>query len=76
VFIMFPFIWDRLAYGRAVRQTAEGLLAAHGDAAGEEAWRAARAPSLTATERAFCEAVAVRVCKELDGPARPAADAA
>jgi len=37
-----------------VRQTAEGLLAAHGDAAGEEAWRAARAPSLTATERAFC----------------------
>lgn len=67
---MFPFIWDRLAYGRAVRETAERLLDAHGHEAGEEAWRAARMPSLTSSERAFCEAVAVRVSRELETPER------
>lgn len=68
MFIMFPFIWDRLAYGRAVRQTADRLLTAHGHNASEEAWRAARMPSLTNSERAFCEAVAVRVSRELEAP--------
>jgi hypothetical protein len=63
---MFPFIGNHLAYGRAVRQTAEHLLTAHGDNAIDQAWRAARLPSLTKTERVFCEAVAVRVAQELE----------
>ena len=48
-------------YGQAVRSTAEQLVAAHGMAADQEAWRAARMDGLNDGERAFCRAVAEAV---------------
>lgn len=62
---MVPIFFDRIRYRRAVQAAAEGLLRAHGRVADQEAWRAARMPSLTANEKAFCEAVAMRVSREL-----------
>ena len=48
-------------YGRAVRSTAEELVAVHGPIADQEAWRAARMEGLSEGERAFCQAVAEAV---------------
>lgn len=74
---MFPIFGERLAYGRAVRSASDGLIASHGEAADLEAWRAARMPGLTRSERVFCEEVAMRVSRELGvaptQPARPSA---
>lgn len=69
---MFPIFGERMAYGRAVRAASEGLIAAHGEAADLEAWRAARMPGLTKSERVFCEEVAMRVSRELGiAPTQP-----
>lgn len=62
---MVPIFFDRIRYSRAVRQTADGLLRAHGERADQEAWRAARMPSLTTSEKAFCQDVAIQVSREL-----------
>ncbi|WP_424928817.1 hypothetical protein [Amaricoccus tamworthensis] len=62
---MMLFFKDRSVYARAVRDTADKLLAAHGKVADVEAWKAARMPSLTKSERSYCEAVAIRVSQQL-----------
>jgi hypothetical protein len=59
------FFRDRSVYERAVRHTAEGLIAAHGKTADLAAWQVARKTSLTRTERAYCEAVATFVSQRL-----------
>jgi hypothetical protein len=62
---MVPIFFDQVRYRRAVRDAADGLVRAHGRVADQEAWRAARLPNLTRSERAFCEAVAMRVSRLL-----------
>lgn len=62
---MMLFFRERSAYARAVRDTAANLLTNHGKKADFEAWRVARQPTLTKSERAYCEAVAIRVSQEL-----------
>ncbi len=59
------FFKERSAYARAVRETASKLLSNYGRKADYEAWRVARQPTLTKSERAYCEAVAIRVSQEL-----------
>jgi hypothetical protein len=63
--VTFPFIGPRLGYGRAIRKAADDLVAAHGELADLEAWRAALLPGLPAAEQAFCQAVAERVTRLL-----------
>jgi hypothetical protein len=65
---MLPFIGARIAYGRAVRDAVEGLVAAYGERADEEAWRAARLAGLPPSEAAFCREVAERVSRRLGRP--------
>ena len=54
---------ERLAVGRAIRDRASETVANRGRLAETAAWAAARAPGLSDRERAFREAVAVRVSR-------------
>lgn len=54
---------ERIALGRAIRHQATETVEARGRLAEAAAWTAARAPGLTAAERAFREAVAIRVSR-------------
>jgi hypothetical protein len=54
---------ERLAVGRAIRARATETVATRGRLAESAAWAAARAPGLDDGERAFREAVAVRVSR-------------
>ena len=62
---MFPFIEERIAYGRSIRDRAACLLDAHGALAEAEALKAAREPGVAEAERCFWEAVAARVARQL-----------
>lgn len=53
----------RLTEGRAIRERASETVAARGRLAEAAAWSAARAQGLSDQERAFREAVAVRVSR-------------
>lgn len=53
----------RLTEGRAIRERATATVASRGRLAEAAAWSAARAPGLSDPERAFREAVAVRVSR-------------
>ena len=53
----------RIALGRAIRQRATETVETRGRLAEAAAWAAARAPGLTAAERDFREAVAMRVSR-------------
>ncbi|HRO10628.1 hypothetical protein [Amaricoccus sp.] len=61
---MFPFIEERIAYGRSIRQRASCLIEAYGAEARAEALRAAEEPGLAAAERSFWIAVAARVARQ------------
>jgi hypothetical protein len=54
---------ERLAVGRAIRDRASETVASRGRLAESAAWAAARAPGIDDDERAFREAVAVRVSR-------------
>ena len=54
---------ERLAVGRAIRDRASETVARRGRLAETAAWAAARAPGLSDRERAFREAVAIRVSR-------------
>lgn len=54
---------ERIALGRAIRLRADETVEARGRLAEAAAWAAARAPGLTQDERAFREAVAVRISR-------------
>jgi hypothetical protein len=54
---------DRIALGRAIRDRAAATVTDRGRLAEAAAWAAARAPGIDDTERAFREAVAVRVSR-------------
>jgi hypothetical protein len=54
---------QRLAVGRAIRDRASETVATRGRLAEAAAWTAARHPDLSDSERAFREAVAVRVSR-------------
>lgn len=54
---------ERIALGRAIRQQATETVETRGRLAESAAWAAARAPGLTAAERNFREAVAMRVSR-------------
>jgi len=54
---------DRIALGRAIRDRAAATVTDRGRLAEAAAWAAARAPGLDEAERAFREAVAVRVSR-------------
>ena len=70
---MFRFFGARGAYGRAVREAADRLVEAYGEAADQEAWRAARLTGLEAREAEFCQAVAECVTRKLGkAPTMPA----
>ncbi|MCB1369563.1 MAG: hypothetical protein KDJ83_01610 [Rhodobacteraceae bacterium] len=62
---MFAFFGARRAYGRAVHEAADRLVDAYGEAADQEAWRAARLTGLAAGEAEFCQAVAECVTRKL-----------
>ncbi|HET9069927.1 MAG TPA: hypothetical protein VFN28_14885 [Amaricoccus sp.] len=61
---MFPYLEERIAYGRSIRQRARCLIDAHGSGACAEALRAAGEPGVAAAERSFWTAVAARVARE------------
>ncbi len=70
---MFTFFGARIAWGRAVREAADQLVDAYGDAADHEAWRAARLAGLDDGEAEFCQAVAECVTRKLGkAPMMPA----
>jgi hypothetical protein len=54
---------DRIALGRAIREAAQALVRRRRRRAEAAAWAAARAPGLNDEERAFREAVALRVSR-------------
>ena len=54
---------DRIALGRAIRDRAAATVSDRGRLAEAAAWAAARAPGLDDAERAFREAVAIRVSR-------------
>ena len=54
---------ERIALGRAIRDRATETVEARGRLAEAAAWSAARAPGLSPGERAFREAVAIRVSR-------------
>jgi hypothetical protein len=56
---------QRVTYGRDIRKRAIVLLEAHGESAFEAAASASREPGLSDAERAFWEAVASRIAREL-----------
>ena len=59
---MFPYLEERIAYGRSIRQRASCLIDAHG----AEALGAAEEPGVAAAERSFWMAVAARIAREFD----------
>jgi hypothetical protein len=70
---MFTFLGAPFAYGRAVREAADQLVDAYGEAADHEAWRAAQLTGLEAREADFCQAVAICVTRKLGkAPTMPA----
>ena len=60
---MLERIGERIALGRAIREEALALVRRRRGLAESAAWSAARAPDLSEDERAFREAVAVRVSR-------------
>lgn len=54
---------ERIALGRAIRLRADETVEARGRLAEAAAWTAARAPDLSHEERAFREAVAMRISR-------------
>ena len=54
---------ERLAVGRAIRDRASETVASRGRLAERAAWAEARAPGIDERERAFREAVAMRVSR-------------
>ena len=54
---------DRIALGRAIRERATATVSDRGRLAETAAWAAARAPGIDDSERAFREAVAIRVSR-------------
>jgi hypothetical protein len=60
-------------YAQAVRASAESFISRFGKLADVQAWAAARMPTLTHSERAYCEAVAALVSRRIGALARPAA---
>ena len=62
---MYPYLEERVAYGRSIRQRASCLIDAHGPEAEAEALKAAGEPGLAAAERSFWEAVAARIARHL-----------
>lgn len=55
----------RVAYGRSIRERAAAMIEAHGALAGAEALHAAEEAGVTAADRAFWQAVAARIAREL-----------
>ncbi|WP_424931649.1 hypothetical protein [Amaricoccus macauensis] len=66
---MKPIYEDPEHFDAAVTKTAESFISRFGKEAGNEAWKAARHPSMTEAEKAYCEAVAVKVVSMLRTPA-------
>jgi hypothetical protein len=62
---MFPFMSERIAYGRRIQDEAAGLITTYGAAAGQEAEARARAAGLTQADEAFRRLVAERVARML-----------
>lgn len=60
------------AYARAVYASAESFIARFGKVADVQAWSAARKPTLTRSERAYCEAVASLVSRRIGAVPQPA----
>jgi hypothetical protein len=60
---MLARLGERIALGRAIREEAQGLVKRRRRLAEAAAWAAARAPGLGDDERAFREAVAMRVSR-------------
>jgi hypothetical protein len=64
---MKPIYDEPSQYDAAVSKTAQSFIARFGKDADQEAWKAARHPSMTPAEKAYCEAVAVKVTSALRG---------
>ena len=64
--VVFPYLEERIAYGRSIRQRASCLIEAHGADARAEALEAAEEPGVAAAERSFWMAVAARIAREFD----------
>jgi hypothetical protein len=62
---MYPFMSERIAYGRRIQDAAAGLITTHGSAAGIEAAAQAGAAGLTQDDEAFRRLVAERVARML-----------
>lgn len=69
---MKPIFDEPEQYQSAVAKTAEALISKFGKLADGKAWEAARMPNLTRSERAYCEAVALRVTRLVRGGSVPA----
>lgn len=67
---MRPELEERIAYGRAVRERAVCLMAAHGVDAGPMAHAAATDPALPMAHRLFFEAVERRIERIAAAPRR------
>lgn len=67
---MKPIYDEPAQYDAAVAKTAESFISRFGKDADTEAWKAARRPSMTPSEKAYCEAVAVKVTSTLRTPTR------
>lgn len=65
---MRPELEERIAYGRAVRERALCLIAAHGSDAAPMAREAANDPGLPVADRLFFEAVGRRIERIAAGP--------
>ena len=60
---MLARLGDRIALGRAIREEAQAMVRRRRSLAEAAAWTVARAPDLSEDERAFREAVALRVSR-------------
>jgi hypothetical protein len=60
-----PIFDDAANYDSAVARTAERFIVKYGKVADSEAWKAARMPNLTRSERNYCETVARLVSRHL-----------
>ncbi|MEM8570629.1 MAG: hypothetical protein AAGG56_06920 [Pseudomonadota bacterium] len=65
---MKPIHEEPAEYDEAVAKSAKSYLSRYGKNADTEAWKAARQPTMTQSEKAYCEAVAVKVTSELRKP--------
>jgi hypothetical protein len=70
---MYPFISERIAYGRRIQDEAARLVTTFGAAAGLEAEALANAAGLTQDEEAFRRLVAERVTRMLSQASSEAA---